>query len=101
MLQKMLKGGYKGKTNQWSFIYTNEDIKRLFQVPKVSKFVMIQQRNYATHIRKDNSRIVKRLFFHSNKSHLQGRKLMPRTMVMKNEECNENDLYQLAKGRKF
>ena len=102
MLRKMVKGGYKRKTNQWSFVYTNDDIKRLCHAPEVSKFVMIQQRNYATHIiRKDNSSIAKRLFFNNDKSRLQGRKLTLRTMVMKNEECNENDFYQLAMGRKF
>ena len=85
MLRKMVKGGYKRKANQWSFVYTNDDIKRLCHASEVSKFVMIQQRNYAAHIiRMDNQSMAKRLFFNNDKSRLQGRKLTLRTMVMKN-----------------
>ena len=98
----MVKNGYKRKENQRSFVYTNDDIRRICHASDVSKFVMTQQRNYAAHIiRKDNSSMAKRLFFNNDKSRMQGRQLTLKTIVLKNEECNENDFYELALRRKF
>ena len=42
-LSKMVKNGYKRKEYQWSFVYTNEDIRRICHASDLSKFVMTQQ----------------------------------------------------------
>ena len=51
MLRKMVKGGYKRKTGEWSFVYTNEDLKRICGTVDLIQFVKTQQRNYAAHIK--------------------------------------------------
>ena len=101
-LRKMVKNGFKRKENQWSFVYTNEDIKRICHASDVLKFVMSQQRNYAAHIiRMDNSSIAKRLFFNNDRSRRQGRQLTLKTIVLKNEECNEIEFFERAMRRNF
>ena len=101
-LRKMVKNGFKRKENQWSFVYTNDDIRRISHATDVSKFVMTQQRNYAAHIvRMDNSSIAKRLFFNNDRSRRQGRQQTLKTIVLKNEECNEIEFCERAMRRSF
>ena len=91
----MVKNGYKRKDNQWSFVYTNDDIRRICHASDVSRFVMTQQRNYAAHIiREDNSSIAKRLFFNNDKSRMQGRQTTLTSIVLKNDDCNENEFFE-------
>jgi hypothetical protein len=101
-LRKMVKNGYKRKENQWSFVYTNDNIRRICQTSDVLTFVTNQQRNYAAHIiREDNSSIAKRLFFNNDKTRMQGRQITLRTIVLKNEECSESEFFELAMRRNF
>ena len=101
-LRKMVKNGYKRKENQWSFVYTNEDIRRICHASDLSKFVMTQQRNYAAHvIREENSSMAKRLFFNNDKSRMQGRQLTLKSIVLKNEGCNASEFFERAMRREF
>ena len=101
-LRKKVKNGFKRKENQWSFVYTNDDIRRICNATDVSKFVMTQQRNYAAHIvRMDNSSIAKRLFFNNDQSRRQGRQQTLKMIVLKNEECSEIEFCEQAMRRNF
>ena len=63
-IRRMGKGGYKRKGDTWSFVFSNEDLIRMAKPTDLSSYIRKQQRNYAWHIiRKENSSIVKRLFF--------------------------------------
>ena len=102
MLRKMMKNGYLRKANQWSFVYTNEDVKRICHASDVLQFVKKQQRNYAAHIiRQDNSTIAKRLMFNNDAAKRQGRQATLKRMVLTNEELNEEDFCRLAMRRRF
>ena len=69
MIRKMVKGGYKRKTGEWNFVYTNEDLIRICNTVNLTQFIKTQQRNYAAHvIRKDNNSIRKCLFLNNNKA---------------------------------
>ena len=102
MLRKMVKGGYKRKTGEWSYVYTNEHLKRICGTVDLIQFVKTQQRNYAAHIiRKENTSITKRLFFNNDESKTRGRQNTLKSIVLKNEEFTESKLYRLALGRKI
>ena len=102
MLRKMMKNSYLRKTNQWSFVYTNEGVKRICHASDVLQFVKKQQRNYAAHIiRQDNGTIAKRLMFNNDAARRQGRQTTLKRMVLTNEELNEEDFCRLAMRRRF
>ena len=102
MLRKMVKGGYTRKTGEWSFVYTNEDLKRICGTVDLIQYVKMHQRYYAAHIiRKDNNSIAKRLFFNNDEARTRGRQHTLKSIVLKNEEISENKLCRLALERKI
>ena len=102
MLRKMIKNGYQRKTNQWNYVYTNEDVQRICHASDISHFVKSQQRNYAAHIiRKGNNSIAKRLMFNNDAAKMQGRQSNLKKMVLQSEECSEKDFCRLAMNREF
>ena len=97
MLRNMIKGGYKRKENEWGFVYTNDDIKRICDTVDVTEFVKKQQRKFAAHIiRKDNKSIVKKLFFNNNEARIPGPQMTLRSIILKNECCAESKFCRIA-----
>ena len=101
-IRKMVKGGYKRKGDTWSFVFSNEDLIRMAKTTDLSSYIRKQQRNYAGHIiRKENSSIVKRLFFNSNASHKPGRQTTLHSSVIMAEKRTKEEFYMDAINRKF
>ena len=101
-IRKMVKGGYKRKGDTWSFVFSNEDLIRMAKTTDLSSYIRKQQRNYAGHIiRKENSSIVKRLFFNSNASHKPGRQTALHSSVIMAEKRTKEEFYMDAINRKF
>jgi hypothetical protein len=103
MLRKMIRGGYKRKENDWAFVYTNADIKRICNTIDAIDYVKAQQRKFSAHIiRKDNNSIVKKLFFNNNERRIPGApQATLRRTAIKNEGCTEMQFCKMAKERKF
>ncbi len=73
MLRKMIKGGYRRIGNTWRYALTNKDLLRISNTEDVSEFVKRQQRNYVSHIiRQDNESTSKRLMFNDNHRRTRG-----------------------------
>ena len=96
-IRKMTKGGYKRKTDSWSFVHTNNDLLRMSKTIALETFVHNQQRKYVAHIvRKDNRSIVKRLMFNNNRSVKPGPQPTLLSSVIKNERCKPKELFQIS-----
>ena len=103
MLRKMVKGGFKRKENDWAFVYSNADIKRICDTTDAIEFIRGQQLKYVAHIvRKDNNSVVKRLFFNSDVRRTVGApQATLRSIVIKDHGYSERSLYKHAKERRF
>ena len=103
MLRKMVKGGFKRKENDWAFVYSNADIKRICDTTDATEFIRGQQLKYVAHIvRKDNNSIIKRLFFNSDVRRIVGApQATLRSIVIKDHGYSERSLYKHAKERRF
>ena len=93
----------KGKENDWAFVYTNADIKRICNTIDTIDYVKAQQRKFSAHIvRKDNKSIVKKLFFNNNERRLPGApQATLRSTVLTSEGYTERIFCKMAKERKF
>ena len=96
-IRKMTKGGYKRKTDSWSFVHTNNDLPRMSKTIAQETFVHNQQRKYVTHIvRKDSRSAIKRLMFNKNPSVKPGPQPTLLSSMMKNESCKPEELFRIS-----
>ena len=101
-IRKMTKGGFRRKSDSWSYVLSNEDLLRMSKTMTLKAYVHKQQRNYVGHIvRKDNASIVKRLLFNNDPSHKTGPRTTLLSSVIKTEDCLPDELFSNAMERKF
>ena len=102
MLRKMVRGGYKRNPNQWSFVYTNEDLLRLCNTEPINAFIHRMQRGYVAHlIRKEDSSISKRLLFNTEHIKRPGRYISLLSTVLQRETCVLQTFIKNAMDRKY
>ena len=101
-IRKMTKGGFRRKSDSWSYVLLNEDLLRMSKTMTLKAYVDKQQRNYVGHIvRKDNASIVKRLLFNDDPSHKTGPRTTLLSSVIKTEDCLPDELFSNAMERKL
>ena len=88
MLRKMIKGGYRRKTNnEWSFGLSNKDPHNICGTENMDIYVGRQQQKYLAHIaRQPNNALTKRLLFNCDESRKPGPKL---TLERSTEDTKE------------
>ena len=101
ILRKMIKGGFRRKTDTWSFVLTNEDILRQCGTEDIEAFIRRLQRNYLAHIvRHDDSSLSKRLTFDEN-GRRPGRHITMESMVHQHEQLDRDTFNRRAIERVF
>ena len=101
ILRKMIKGGFRRKTDAWSFVLTNEDILRQCGTEDIEAFIRRLQRNNLAHIvRHDDSSISKRLTFDEN-GRRPGRHITMESMVHQFEQMDRDTFNRRAIERVF
>ena len=102
MLRKMIKGGYRRKSDSWSYVLTNKDILVISKTEGIWEFVARQQRNFAAHvIRKDNSSIAKRAMFNGDHRTKRGRKISLLQSVCDTAKSSIKDFSKNALNRMY
>ena len=80
MLRKMIRDGYKRRVeteNDFSYVYSNEDVLRICKRGSIAEFIQKQQIKYLAHIaRCPNNTIIKRLLFADVKNTKRGRPIL-------------------------
>ena len=101
-IRKMVKGGYRRKTDTWRYLLSNDDLLRLGKTIDLTTYVRRQQRNYLAHIvRKETSSVTKRLLFNCSPSHKRGRQTTLLSSVLENENCTMDEFITNATERKY
>ena len=103
MLRKMIKGGYRRKTNnEWSFALSNKDLHNICGAENMDIYVGRQQQKYLAHIaRQPNNALTKRLLFNCDESRKPGPKLTLESNVLKNLQCSADEFYKKAIDRRY
>ena len=103
MLRKMVKGGYRRKSEtEWNFQLTNNDLHNICKTEEINAFVLRQQKKYLAHLaRQPNWALSKRLLFNDNKSRKPGPQTTLENMVLKAENSTSNDFYKKALNREI
>ena len=92
-IRRMTKGGFKRKSNSWSYVHRNEDLLKMAQTISLESFVKKQQLNCVINIiNKDNWCIVKRLLFNDNPSMRPGPQFTLLSSVMRSENTTLEQL---------
>ena len=102
MLRKMIRAGYKRKTDTWRFVYSNEQLLELCHVESIDGFVHRMQRSYLAHIiRKNDDSIAKRLLFSSKRSRRPGRYISTMKSVLQREDCTMTQFVKKAANKEY
>ena len=103
MLRKMVKGGYRRKSEtEWNFQLTNNELHNLCKTEDISAFVLRQQKKYLAHLaRQPNRTLTKKLLFNDNKSCKPGPQPTLEHMVHKAENSSSNDFYKKALNKEI
>ena len=103
MLRKMVKGGYRRKSEtEWNFQLTNNDLHNICKTEEINAFLLRQQKKYFAHLaRQPNWALSKRLLFNDNKSRKPGPQTTLENMVLKAENSTSNDFYKKALNREI
>ena len=102
MLRKMIKGGYRRKSNEWSFVLTNDDLHNICETETIEAYVSRQQQKYLAHIaRQSNTTLTKRLLFNSEHSRKPGPKLTLESNVLRTLQCSADEFYKKAMDRRY
>ena len=101
MLRKLIRNG--SKTEEFRYIYSNEQILRFCDTTDIPTYVAKQQESYLGHLaRQPNHCLTKRLLFNDDKRTKPGRPLETlEDKVMKNIQCTKDQFYKNALQRKW
>ena len=97
MLRKMVRGGYRRKEDQWSYVMTNKHLIELCKTEPVDTYAFHQQRRYLAHIiRREDSSISKKILFNCDRNSRPGRIVTLKTTVIEREQCTESTFLKRA-----
>ena len=97
MLRKMVKGGYRRKHESYAFVMSNSDILTRCHSEPIHQFIMKQQRKFiANIIRKENTRLTKRLLFNNDAKIKRGRTIDVYRDIVENEKITKDVFNQNA-----
>ena len=102
MLRKMIRGGFKRKPDEFSYIMTNAKILQLCKTTALNVFMDTQRRAYLAHvIRSDDISILKKLLFNNDQARVPGRYLCHWNSVLTRTGCSKHEFVQRAIDRKY
>ena len=101
MLRKMVKGGFKIKTDRYSYVLTNSNIYSVCKTIPLDLFIAGEQRLFIAHIiLHDDSPLTKRLHFNNEASRFPGRMRTLESMVEK-ESINEREFIERSTRKEY
>ena len=93
----MTRNGFKRKENSYAYVYTNEQLLEMAGTEHPRKFIRKLQRSFTAHIiRRNDTELLKRVLFNSEKVQVQGRQINLWDAVLRNEGCTETDFINKA-----
>ena len=99
LLRKLVRNGNK-QNEDFSYVYSNEDILKITRsIPVVEYLDWQQQKWYAHCVRSDNDRFIKQLFYESGKGGRTSQALKQK--VERRMERDELQLIKMAQSREF
>ena len=107
LLRRMIRGGFKRKTDSMAYILSNEDVLRICNTEMLETFVARQQKAFLAHIiRRDDNSLVKQLTFNNDDNKRRGRfttlcKTVLQREAQSNERMSPNEFYRSAISRKI
>ena len=106
MLRKMIRDGYKRRVeteNEFSYVYSNEDVLRICKTGSIAEFIQKQQIKYLAHIaRCPNNTIIKRLLFADVKNTKRGRPILTlENRVLEYVRLSADEFYKKALKREL
>ena len=96
-IRRMTRNGFKRKENSYAYVYTNEQLLEMAGTEHPRKFIRKLQRSFTAHIiRRNDTELLKRVLFNSEKVQVQGRQINLWDAVLRNEGCTETDFINKA-----
>ena len=96
-IRRMTRNGFKRKENSYAYVYTNEQLLEMAGTEHPRKFIRMLQRSFTAHIiRRNDTELLKRVLFNSEKVQVQGRQINLWDAVLRNEGCTETDFINKA-----
>ena len=102
ILRKIIRGGFSRKPENYSFVYTNQNIYDICKTTPLRQFIAQQQRKFIAHIiRLDDDSVIKKLLFNAEISRVPGRQMSSMQQAVDNEEVTVHEFVKRAIEKRY